>query len=72
MKINAFKSQRGYRKPRTHIGTSSIVAANTFNRQFNLTQPNQLWGTDITYIRTHKGWLFLAVVIRLVSHLVVG
>ena len=73
MKANGLKSQRGYRKPRTHAGTTpAVVAANTLGRQFNPTQPNQLWVTDITYIRTHEGWLYLAVVIDLFSRLVIG
>ena len=72
MKANGLKSQRGYRKPRAHAGTPSVVAANTLDRQFNPTHPNQLWVTDITYVRTHEGWLYLAVVIDLFSRLVVG
>jgi len=72
MKANGLKSQRGYRRPRTSAGAPAIVAENTLDRQFNPTQPNQLWVTDITYIRTHEGWLYLAVVIDLFSRLVVG
>ncbi|MEG0171926.1 MAG: IS3 family transposase [Acinetobacter sp.] len=72
MKADGLKSQRGYRKPRSYVGTPSIVSANTLERQFNPTQPNQRWVTDITYIRTHEGWLYLAVVIDLFSRLVVG
>src|SRR5690606_37892678 len=74
MEANGLKSQRGYRKPRAHAGPPAAVAvaANTLDRQFNSTHPNQLWVTDITYIRTHEGWLYLAVVIDLFSCLVVG
>ena len=72
MKADGLKSQRGYRKPRACAGTPAVIAANSLNRQFNPTQPNQLWVTDITYIRTHEGWLYLAVVIDLFSRLVVG
>ncbi|WHP06690.1 IS3 family transposase [Acinetobacter corruptisaponis] len=72
MKANGLKSQRGYRKPRVHAGIPSVVAANTLDRQFNPAHPNRLWVTDITYIRTHEGWLYLAVVIDLFSRLVVG
>ena len=35
-------------------------------------QPDQIWVTDITYIRTYEGWLYLAVVIDLYSRMVVG
>jgi len=40
-------------------------------RQFTHDAPDQAWVTDITYIRTHEGWLYLAVVIELHSRLVV-
>ncbi|PWF32666.1 IS3 family transposase, partial [Yersinia pestis] len=70
MKANGLKSQRGYRKPRAYAGTPAVIAANTLDQQFNPTQPNQLWVTDITYIRTNEGWLYLAVVIDL-SHVLV-
>ncbi|WP_394660882.1 IS3 family transposase [uncultured Acinetobacter sp.] len=72
MKADGLKSQRGYRKPRAYAGTPAVIAANSLNRQFNPTEPNQLWVTDITYIRTHEGWLYFAVVIDLFSRLVVG
>ena len=72
MKANGLKSHRGYRKPRSYTGTPAVVAANTLARQFNPNQPNQSWVTDITYIRTHERWLYLAVVIDLFSRLVVG
>ncbi len=72
MKANGLKSQHSYRKPRAYAGTPVVIAANTLDRQFNPTHPNQLWVTDIIYIRTHEGWLYLAVVIDLFSRLVVG
>ena len=72
MKADGLKSQRGYRKSRVYTGTSAVVAENTLDRQFNPTHPNQLWVIDITYICTHEGWLYLAVVIDLFSRLVGG
>ena len=35
-------------------------------------EPNKVWVTDITYIRTYEGWLYLAVVLDLFSRQVVG
>jgi putative transposase len=40
--------------------------------EFNVSQPNLVWVTDITYIRTHEGWLYLAVVLDLFSRQIVG
>jgi putative transposase len=48
------------------------VAANVLNRQFNPQAPDQAWVADITYIRTGRGWLYLAVVLDLYSRKVVG
>jgi putative transposase len=48
------------------------VADNTLNREFDVDAPDQFWVTDITYIRTHEGFLYLAVVIDLFSRRVVG
>lgn len=36
-------------------------------RQFDVVEPNKVWVTDITYIRTYEGWLYLAVVLDLFS-----
>ena len=41
-------------------------------RQFDVVDPNKVWVTDITYIRTYEGWLHLAVVLDLFSLRVVG
>ena len=48
------------------------VASNLLNRQFNVPGPNIAWVTDITYIWTNEGWLYLAAVIDLYSRRVVG
>jgi len=59
-------------KVTTHSNHGLPVADNVLDRQFNPQQPNQVWGTDITYIWTREGWLYLAVVIDLYSRRVVG
>jgi putative transposase len=48
------------------------VAENILNRAFSPKAPNQVWGTDITYLWTQEGWVYLAVVIDLYSRRVVG
>lgn len=48
------------------------VAPNVLNRQFEATAPNRVWLSDVTYIRTDEGWLYLAGVLDLFSRKIVG
>jgi putative transposase len=48
------------------------VAANLLDRDFSTSAPNQKWVSDITYIWTDEGWLYLATVIDLYSRAVIG
>ena len=48
------------------------VAPNHLARQFQVAQPNRAWATDVTYVATWAGWLYLAVVLDLGSRRVVG
>lgn len=48
------------------------VADNVLNRQFKPAAPNRAWVSDITYIRTRSGWLYLAAVLDLYSRRIVG
>ena len=48
------------------------VARNVVKRQFEVEAPNTTWVTDITYIWTQEGWLYLAVILDLFSRRVVG
>ena len=48
------------------------VAANILDQNFHAERPDQVWATDITYIWTLEGWLYLAVVEDLFSRRVVG
>jgi transposase InsO family protein len=48
------------------------VAPNILQRRFGPTAANRVWASDITYIPTRKGWLYLAVVLDLHSRRVVG
>ena len=66
------KSTRGYRRPRHISGKPSSAAPNRLQQQFTVAQPDSAWVTDITYVRTYEGWLYLAVVIDLYSRTVVG
>ncbi len=73
MKLAGLKAQVGYKKPpRFKGGKPAIFAENHLNQDFDVQEPNRAWVTDITYIRTCEGWLFLAVVIDLFSRQVIG
>ena len=48
------------------------IFTNVLNRNFKPSKMNQAWTSDITYIDTHQGWLYLAVVMDLYSRTVVG
>lgn len=73
LKGEGLRSQTGYgRQPGMRGGKPAVVAPNHLQRRFKVAQPNQPWVTDITYIRTHEGWLYLAVVVDLFSRQVVG
>ncbi len=47
-------------KATTNSNHSLPVARNLVDQGFTVTSPNQIWLTDITYIRTREGWLYLA------------
>ena len=48
------------------------VAENLLDRQFEIARPNSVYVSDITYIKTREGWLYLATVLDLYSRKVVG
>jgi putative transposase len=72
MREAKLKSVRGYRKPRYKSGKPAIASPNRLQQQFNVNRADVTWVTDITYIRTYEGWLYVAVVIDLYSRAVVG
>jgi transposase InsO family protein len=48
------------------------VAENVLARQFHAVRPDEVWTSDITYVWTSEGWLYLVVFLDLYSRLVVG
>ena len=56
----------------TDSNHTNPIAENHLNRQFVQGAPNIAWVSDITYVWTESGWLYLAVVIDLFSRMVVG
>ena len=72
MRENGLRALHGYRARRVSIGKPSVLIPNLLQRQFTVTRPNKAWVTDITYIRTWQGWLYLAVVMDLFSRRIIG
>lgn len=71
--LAGIKAQIGYkRRPGSYGGKPSVVVDNTLDRQFDVDAPDIAWVTDITYIRTLEGFVYLAVVIDLYSRRVIG
>lgn len=65
---------RGRRRFRTTTDSRqpAPIAPNLLERNFDATAPNQVWVTDVTYVWTHEGWLYLAAIIDLYARRVVG
>ncbi|WP_257011487.1 IS3 family transposase [Pseudomonas lundensis] len=73
MRIEGLRSQTGYRRrPGKYGGKPAVASPNLLKRQFDVREPNKVWVTDITYIRTYEGWLYLAVVLDLFSRQIIG
>jgi putative transposase len=72
MREQRMRALHGYRTRRWSVGKPAILIPNLLQRRFTVTRPNRAWVTDITYIRTWQGWLYLAVVMDLFSRKIVG
>ncbi len=60
------------KRPKHKSGRPHQTHPNHLKQCFIATRPNALWVTDITYIRTYEGWLYLAVILDLFSRKVIG
>ncbi|MDE8604378.1 IS3 family transposase [Marinomonas sp. RSW2] len=73
MRREGLKALIGYkRRPVFYSGSERNTAPNTLNREFIVPEPDQVWVTDFTYIRTKEGWLYVTVAVDLFSRLIVG
>ena len=70
--IRSKVGQKAFRPTTTQVDPSKRPAANVLDREFTATAPNQKWVTDITYLATSAGWVYLTAVIDLFSRKVVG
>jgi transposase InsO family protein len=65
------KTKRRF-KVTTHIYHNLPVAENLLNRGFEMDKPNKVWLSDITYIWTQEGWLYLSAIMDLYNRQVIG
>jgi putative transposase len=65
------RQKRRFRRT-TNSNHNDPIAPNVLKRNFEPKAPNQSWATDVTYVYTGEGWLYLAVMLDLFSRRVVG
>ncbi len=63
------KMNRAFQKRKK---VSERAAPNLLKQNFNADHPDRLWVSDITYIKTGEGWIYLAAILDLFSRKVVG
>lgn len=67
----AARKKRRFRRT-TDSNHSFPIAPNLLDRNFTVDAPNKAWVTDITYVWTSEGWLYLAAIVDLYSRMIVG
>ena len=73
MRLEGLRSQIGYRRrPGKYGGKPAVDSLNLLKRQFDVMEPNKVWVTDITYIRTYEGgciwlWCWICFLVRLLA-----
>jgi putative transposase len=73
MRDNALRAKRVKKFVRTTDSRHGLpVFENVLDRNFSVARPDEVWTSDITYIWTAEGWLYLVVFLDLYSRLVVG
>lgn len=73
MKEHGIRAKRVKKSARTTDSRHYLpVADNVLARRFRVSRPDEVWTSDITYVWTDEGWLYLVVFLDLFSRLVVG
>ena len=68
--IQGIPQRKRWKKKASGVRPDGVM--NHLSRDFSAAQPDTKWVTDITYIRTGEGWLYLAVVLDLYSRQIIG
>lgn len=73
MRLNGWRAKAAKKfKATTNSNHNLPTAPNLLMQNFNASKPNEKWVTDITYIWTEEGWLYLATVMDLYSRMLIG
>jgi len=72
MRSMNIKAMIGSKKKHAKYGKPSVLANNLLKQDFDVGLPNVAWVTDITYIWTSEGWLYLCVILDLFARRIVG
>ncbi len=70
--LRGLPRRRAFRVTTTRTDPSLAVAPNTLDRDFSPPQLDQVWVSDLTYLDTQEGWLYLAAILDLGSRRIVG
>ena len=71
-KLSLKCTQRQSYKSTTNSNHNNRISPNVLDQCFNPEGPNQIWSTDITYLPTRQGWVYLVIVMDLHSRKIVG
>ncbi|MEO1595087.1 MAG: IS3 family transposase [Pseudomonadota bacterium] len=72
MRENNIRAKAGYRTRRYVAGKPFELIPDLVKRKFEVSRPDRVWVSDITYVRIWEGWLYLAIVMDLFSRRTVG
>ena len=72
MRINGLRGVSKVKSPRTTVPGKDVFPEDQVNRAFTASAPDQLWVADITYVKTHSGWVYAAFILDMFSRRVVG
>jgi putative transposase len=70
--LRGLPRRRAFRVATTQTDPSLAVAPNTLDRDFSVPELDQVWVSDLTYLDTQEGWLYLAAILDLGSRRIVG